>query len=1043
MPVGPSSDDNLIHGLSDFWVAFFRDSDRLRSVYDAQAVQYGQLYLDLLDAVLGVSLEHAPLFSRRYFKDFYVREDEMMFVEGASLADDRWLHVFEDRLSSVAWLMNRVVAPTSVAEPGRDYEVREGSLAFTSDPFSSTAFSAFPVRTIDVSYPAAAKGTWDDVRVGDTARYTPVGGTSVYAKVRGVNGPYVLLDRYLPEFASASGGTLSVLRAPFDASKAGTSVTPQPVSVSDITVRAVGGTQDLEVTGAGPSWVGTYIAFSDAGAPRNGGFHRVNSVGSGVITVDSPGLFVDSSPQPARRVDYGSDLGVAPVAALEHTSIRPGTLSVYGRAASGEGLKAGVDYAANLFDGTLRVLSAWDPASSASAAYEWDLVVGEATFTDATGFLQDVVAQTREMSLWGADVMVDRDVLYQNFGYLLGFRRDTSEQYRSFLKGVSQLYLLGPNAARFESALNVMAGYPVAREDGEVFVSYDDGVSSSGTGSVTDYAENRDGTLVNATSRFTSATAGFVAGDEGAVITARVGTAVTRHTVTAVLSATSATVSPVPDDATGVEWSYRHAATRGRFVSTTPAFSADDVGADLVVSVARNARNKGTFRIASVEGPNVVVLESAFGFADETGMAWQVTRTREVKVTTNRRSYTLPFGTPMRSDVVDGSVTSFDAYEAFTEAFEVVSEQIDPVWWHHTYIPPEVLEEGEPNRRYVSPLLVEHVFGATDGPMYGDPDFYFGLDDEGQPPAARDGAGTWLGGQWVRAPETLNSRDVGRYVVVRSAPYAGSYLIEAVLDDNVTMKLERFPPPEAADETAPATFDLTLPAILYRRPVPFILMDRFLKRHAIAVRVSEHARATPEFMSDAAQIVREARPSHAFVYMESLARMQDELSLSETFHATITAGLLDSIPVVDTRWTWHPGAFVSYGDAYTYVEETTAIAYPGGAYSTTVTPTAPYAAPYRFVFLSARFTDATATVSGHTRGIAEGADYTFDKDTGLLVFSRGDAGTIHLVTVTCFVRTRAPGDALLGYETRVAYGGNDPSINAPGLADRAISIRLS
>lgn len=1043
MPVSPSAEDNLIHGLSDFWVAFFRDSDRLRSIYEAQAVQYGQLYLDLMDAVLGVSLDHVPLFSKRYFKDFYIREDELIFSEGASEADDRWLHVSEDKLSGVAWLMNRVVSPTSVVEPGRDYTIMEGAIAFTVNPFSADAYRNFAVKTLDIEYPVAATGTWTGVRVGDTARFTPVGGRPVYARVKGVRENKLLLDRYATEFSSSAGGVLSVLRTPFDSVKAGMPITPQPVEVSSVTVTPVTASRRLNVTGADSSWVGTYIALQDATVPGNSGFHRVNSAGAGYVLVDSVGLFLESPAQSAHRVAFAEDLGAHPVAQLSHTDLRDATLTVYGRSVDGSGLEEGVDFVANSKDGTLRFLSAWDPGSTATAAYTWDSIVAEATYTNAAWLTRNFVAKTQEMSVWGADVLVDRDVLYQNFGYLLGFRKSSSEQYRAFLKGVSQLYLLGPNAERFESALNVLAGYPVVREDGETVTGFDSGVEGSGTGTIYGFAEGRGGVTVASTSRFSSSSASFSPGDVGAVLSLRNGGVSTRYAVTGFVSATTVTLSPTPPDATGVEWSYQHGAARNRFVATTPAFTSDAVGSTLVFASSRHARNKGAFRITSVEGPNVVVLESEFGFADEVGVAWQLTRTREIRVVTNKRVYTLPFGTPMRSDITSGDTVSLNAYDALTEAFTVVSEQIDPTWWHRAYIPPAVLEDAEPSRRYVSPLLVEHTFGAVDTPYYGDPDFYFGLDDEGQPPAPRDGPGVWLGGQWMTAPEAVTARDVGRYITVHTAPFRGSFKIESVDADNVSMQLERFPPPEADRETAPATVDISLPAIMFRRPVAFVMMDRILKRHAIAVRVHQDARVTPEFMADAAQLVREVRPSHAYVYMEAMSKMVDNVSLSETFGATIVAGLVDTIPVVDTRLWWRADAFIHYGDAYTYVEDTTSITYAGGAYTAMITPSAPYSAPFRSIFLSARFVGATVTVDGHTRGLAEGADYTFDKTTGSLVITRGNAGTIQLKTLTCFVRTREPEDALLDYETRVSFGGNDPSVNAPGISDRAISIRLS
>lgn len=1041
MAVSPSPDDNFIHGLSDFWVTFFRDADRLRDVYEAQAVQYGQLYLDLLDAVLGISLEHVPLFSKRYFKDFYVREDELLFSEGSSDNEDKWVFVTEDKLFSIAWLMNRVVAPTTVLEPVLDYNVVEGAIGFVSNPFESQRFQTFPVRTIDVLYPAVAKGDWTGVKPGDTARYTPVGGLPAYARVKGVRGDLVLLDRYLPEFDASTGGTLSILRAPFDAVKTNSSITNQPQTLYAITVEPVPATKKLNVTGVDGSWVGTYIAVRDEAVPTNSGFHRVNSYGPGYVEVEREGNFQASATQSAQRVDFGEDLGANPVATLPHTSIREGTLVVYGRTFDGNGLVEGRDYVANLLTGELRIISAWDVLTLATASYEWDLVITEVTYSVPGYFTKNYVSQTKEMALWGVDALVDRDVLYQNFGYLLGFRKPTTEQYRAFLKGVAQLYLLGPNASRFESALNVMAGYPVVREDNEELVSFSDGVETTGTGAVFGFNEGRDGRLATSSSRFISSTAGFMYGDIGATITVRVGTGLKKYVISSIISTTTVEVSPTPVDAVDVEWSYWHGAVKNRFVSTAPSFTQDNIGSYLSISAARNARNNGVFRIIAVESPNVVLLSSEFGFNDETGFSWALTKTNKIAVVTNRRTYEFPFNTPMRTDLV--VPLKFTAYEALTEAFTVVSEHIDPTWWHHTYIPQEILEDSEPARHYSSPLFVEHVFGATDAPKYGDEDFYFGLDDEGQPPAAREGSAVWLGGSWMTAPEALVARDVGRYVVIKTTPFEGSFKIETVLPDNVTMKLERFPPPEAAAETAPVTVKAKLPALLYRRPTAFILMDRFLKRHAIYVRVDPRAHVSADFMADAAALVKEVRPSHAFVYLESLTQLKDTISLGETFHATLGAGLSDAIPVIDTTLNWLPTAFVAYGDAYTYVEHVFSISYPGGVFTTTLTPPAPYSAPYRYLFLSGRFTDGSVTVSGHTRSFAEDVDYTFDPLTGTLKINQGNAGTLHFSTLSCFLRTRNDGDALLDYETRVSFGGNDPTVNLKGMADRAISIRLS
>jgi hypothetical protein len=55
---------------------------------------------------------------------------------------------------------------------------------------------------------------------------------------------------------------------------------------------------------------------------------------------------------------------------------------------------------------------------------------------------------------------------------MLGRFKPSSEAYREFIRGIFQLYILGPTLQRIESALNVTANLPVIRDDGEVFDAY-------------------------------------------------------------------------------------------------------------------------------------------------------------------------------------------------------------------------------------------------------------------------------------------------------------------------------------------------------------------------------------------------------------------------------------------------------------------------------------------------------------------------------------------------------------------------------------------
>lgn len=1075
MPVFPQADQNFIHGLSDFWSAFFRDSGRLRSAYAAQQVQYGQLYLDLLDAVLGVSLDHAPLYSRRYFRDFYVREDRLLFIEGPSTADDRWVFIPEERVASVPCLMNRVIAPTRVVESPRDYEVRDDAIHFRENPLDAARYESFPSRSVDVEFAAALRGDWGAVRPGDVFQLRVANGARVTSAVRAIQGGRVLLDTAPPEFEAAAqtdvpAATARVVREPFDYQQTGTPVT-QPLAVEPLAATPVGGTPDLAVSSPDPGWVGRYVAFYDETAPRNSGFHRVNSVGGSTLTLDAPADFAPSAALTAYLVTLPDGAGSPASVELFHANVREGTLAIQATRyhAAGEGYPAGgrvvegVDYDVDYDAGRVYFRTAWDPSHVARASYEWDLVVAEETYTsEPVPFAFGVVCPMREMSLWGADVLVDRDVLYRNFGYLLGFRRRTSEAYRAFLKGVARLYLLGASATRLETALNVMFGLPVVRDDGEVLLAYDDGVAASsddaGAGVLTDSREGRDGAVAVTGSTFSSPTGGFFADDVGATIVLRSSSGTREVVVTAVVSPTTVQVSPTPGaNETGVVWRYTHVSPTRRFSVSSPtfAFGPDDVGADVEITGATNSRNNGTYRVIAVENPSSVRLDAPWGFVDESGLSWRMTRTREQRVTTSQRSYRLPFGVPPSEAVSDPGnigVYAFTAYEVLTDAFVVVSEDVDPTWWHRVAIPPELLDlddaAGEAARRYVSSLLIEHTVGALDVPYCGDPDLYAGLDDEGRPGIARAGNATWVGGPWavIATNPGVTARDTGQYLVVETPGFAGHYRILEARNDGVTVRLDRFPPPEAAGAVAPVTLDVRLPDLLFRRTVPFILMDRFLRRHAISIRVDPSMARDVALVNEAAALVREAKPAHIYAFIETSTDLVDRLSLGEDLAIGLTATMEEGFAVPDNTIA-APDDVLQANDAFTYVDESFAIAYPGGAYATTISPTAPYPGPYRWRIFFARFTDATYTSGGHTRRLVDGTDYTFDRTTGSLAISRGDAGTLTFVVRTCFLRTRESGDLLLDFETRLSVGGENPigrfTCAATEIVDRPCSIRIS
>lgn len=89
--------------------------------------------------------------------------------------------------------------------------------------------------------------------------------------------------------------------------------------------------------------------------------------------------------------------------------------------------------------------------------------------TDSAG----TTSEQRELAIWIPDAKVDRFDLYLNYGYLVKRFEPSSEAYRALLQGIIRYFVLGPTLQHLTSALNVIIGLPVVRDEGEVLQSVD------------------------------------------------------------------------------------------------------------------------------------------------------------------------------------------------------------------------------------------------------------------------------------------------------------------------------------------------------------------------------------------------------------------------------------------------------------------------------------------------------------------------------------------------------------------------------------------
>lgn len=82
-------------------------------------------------------------------------------------------------------------------------------------------------------------------------------------------------------------------------------------------------------------------------------------------------------------------------------------------------------------------------------------------------------SEQQELAFWIPDAQIDNFDLYLNFGHLIDRFEPSSEAYRALIQGVMQYFVRGPTEKHLTSALNVIVGLPVIRDDGEILQSVD------------------------------------------------------------------------------------------------------------------------------------------------------------------------------------------------------------------------------------------------------------------------------------------------------------------------------------------------------------------------------------------------------------------------------------------------------------------------------------------------------------------------------------------------------------------------------------------
>lgn len=254
MPTQPTA-LNFIRGLSDFWVRFFESTEIVEGLFGAAQVQYGQLYLELMEATLGTSLQHMPIFQKKYWRYLGIREDLLSYVEGASPALNRYEVLSTDRFADANLLVNRIIDPTAVLKKTVDFDVVNGAVRLAVNPFVTNP--GFPSRAVTVVTPSDLThpfGTdWTTlglgVQPGDTLRIRYNSGSDHDVPIAAVQGASLILQES-SETTKADGlarsVNLAVFRTPYDSKQRGATIDGR---ISEIRLFGLFGAVGATVTG--------------------------------------------------------------------------------------------------------------------------------------------------------------------------------------------------------------------------------------------------------------------------------------------------------------------------------------------------------------------------------------------------------------------------------------------------------------------------------------------------------------------------------------------------------------------------------------------------------------------------------------------------------------------------------------------------------------------------------------------------------------------------------------------------------------------------
>jgi hypothetical protein len=706
----------LFQSLSGFWQRFFADTADLEAFYQASETYLGQVYLDLMSSVLGTGLVDTPVFNKEQWKLFAIDETQVNYLKGLTTAEDRYVYDPPSTIVNLQTLQNTIFDPQVVLDNGVDFEVEDndGIVRFHEDPFQATLNSngqympengiAWRTITKTVGHrfydkrmlSTATSWDWIDkgVKRGDTLRFLARAEETPHAYGEAVSNPGFFGSVGLTPvyyFQNPSGGLGNVVAG----------------DILEITGCIIPGFEDH---------YGCYIVKTPVSATR--------------VDLDLQYLPVTipswSAPPLSWRIYHSTSLPLPFDSEVDYIRGRY-VVGPEGNPYPLDTLMAPWVYAVvrDVPDGTVTgfILTGWSSIDPLPAPVLLTLPHRHIVRGSVKVSARVTVGADDEAAREDRDYAVDyvNGYIYQlkpwldysagrvNYSYQQEVLRSVGgkiERYTS-ANDIVQLSLWAPEVLvdRYTLANNFGVFINRFQASSETYKEYLRGIISL---YVNGPVFKRMESALNVIGNYA------VIWNDGEILQSY-DSGVTAQGTDAVITALSSSVAVSVAD---------------------HVFSTDDLGAFIVLSGDTPGANQGKFPIVAIDTVNnAAVISTIYALVDDsTDVDWVLTRSDQQTVTTNKKTYTYSFETPLRTDVKDagnyGTLT-FEAFEALTSVFRVVDYIEDPTWWHGVVIPKELWSENSRTRRTAYTRLVENIIDPEDDARIDDPGLYLDASETG------------------------------------------------------------------------------------------------------------------------------------------------------------------------------------------------------------------------------------------------------------------------------------------------------------------------